>query len=140
MLKVLLSLLVLGSVKVILLSGSRTVMHISTPIFQDIMRCCWGLNQSGSIFTRRLDISNLGDCQESEDENLEVIDLIERRKSDVFLLQCARRIFPQVEGIIPVPGYSSLLVSRDGGLIAYAWMNEKGHAEFKPARPFSELS
>jgi hypothetical protein len=76
---------------------------------------------------------------ESE-ECMEVIDLVKRRKEDLFLLGCARKLFPCAEVIIPVPDLPSMIISREGGLIAYGWVNEKGHAEFKLAVPHAELS
>ena len=45
-----------------------------------------------------------------------------------------------VKVIIPVPDLPSMIISREGGLIAYGWVNEKGHAEFKLAVPHAELS
>lgn len=139
MLKVLLSLLVLGSAKLILLSGSKTVMLTCTPILEGITQLCWGPNLLESISTRRSEINSAESYLESE-ESMDVIDLVERRKADVFILNCAVKLFPCVGGIIPVPDLPSMLISRDGGLIAYGWINENGHAEFKPAVPRDQLS
>jgi hypothetical protein len=62
---------------------------------------------------------------------MEVVDLVERRKNDLYILRCARRIFPTVETIVPVVDFPSILISREGELIAYGWVDEDGQVEFK---------
>lgn len=142
MLKTLLSFLVWGSAKAILLSNSKTVMFIFTPILRVIMKTLLDRNQQENISTEKSEISNAESYQESDEdyEEMKIVNFEEVRKQNIFLLECAKQVFPCVDGVIPVQDLPSMFISRDGRLIAYGWIDESGCPEFMMAVPRSELS